>query len=59
MAVANFDVNSIMEKQRAYFSSGKTLSVDFRLEQLKKLRKIIVENEVAILDALHLSLIHI
>jgi aldehyde dehydrogenase (NAD+) len=56
ISIAQADVDSLMAIQRSFFSSGKTLSVDFRIEQLKKLRKIIVDNETAILDALHLDL---
>jgi len=52
MSVANFDAVKLLEKQRAYFSSGATLSIDFRVAQLKKLRRIIVQNEDVILDAL-------
>lgn len=30
------DIKGIMERQRAYFSSGKTLDVSFRLDALKR-----------------------
>jgi aldehyde dehydrogenase (NAD+) len=56
MALANVDIDILMSKQRAFFKSGKTLSVDFRIQQLKKLKQIIVDNETAILDALHADL---
>ncbi|MCB0501659.1 MAG: aldehyde dehydrogenase [Bacteroidetes bacterium] len=56
VTIAKFDAKKLTEKQRAYFNSGKTLSVDFRLEQLKKLRQLIVDNETRILDALHKDL---
>lgn len=54
--VAQTDVAEIVKKQRDYFNSGKTLDINFRLAQLKKLRQLIVDNEQAILDALYKDL---
>lgn len=51
-----FDAKAIVQRQRDFFNTGKTKSVEFRIEQLKKLRKIIVDNERAIIDALHADL---
>lgn len=48
-----FDATTIVQKQRAFFNTGKTKSIEFRIEQLKKLRQIIVDNEKAIIQALH------
>lgn len=48
-----FDATAIVQKQRAFFNTGKTKSIDFRIEQLKKLRQIIVDNEKAIIQALY------
>lgn len=45
-------MKSIFEEQKQFFQSGKTLSYDFRIEQLKKLKKLIIEHEKMILDAL-------
>ena len=56
MSVAKFDATMLVEKQRAYFKTGKTLSVDFRIEQLKKLKQIVIDNETRILEALHKDL---
>ncbi|MEZ5022369.1 MAG: aldehyde dehydrogenase family protein [Chitinophagales bacterium] len=56
VSFAKFDAKQLIAKQRAYFNSGKTLSIDFRIEQLKKLRKLIVDNETRILDALQKDL---
>ncbi len=39
-----FDAPAIVKKQRAFFNTGKSKSVEFRIEQLKKLRSIIVQN---------------
>jgi acyl-CoA reductase-like NAD-dependent aldehyde dehydrogenase len=49
-------VQSILKKQRAYFASGATKSVEFRKEQLQKLKELIQNNEDAILEALHKDL---
>ena len=46
----------LVQKQRQFFNSGKTQRYEFRLEQLKKLRKLIKENEGKILDALYKDL---
>lgn len=52
-SATTFDAKAIVQKQRDFFNSGKTKSVDFRIEQLKKLRQIIVDNEKAIIQALY------
>ena len=33
------EIHEIVKKQRAYFYTGATLNVDFRLAALKKLKK--------------------
>lgn len=48
-----FDAPAIVKKQRAFFNTGKSKSVEFRIEQLKKLRSLIVQNEKAITKALY------
>lgn len=45
-------IQQLLQSQRDFFATGKTLSVEFRIEQLKKLRTIIAANEAAILQAL-------
>lgn len=45
-------MDNILKKQQNFFKSGKTMSVDFRLEYLKKLRTAIKNNEQKILEAL-------
>lgn len=42
----------IVEKQREYFLTGETQSVEFRKKQLKNLKEIILSNENKIYDAL-------
>lgn len=48
-----FDAHSYVQLQREYFNTGATKSVDFRIQQLKKLRQLIVDNEQAIIKALY------
>ncbi len=43
---------SVAARQRAYFETGATLPVQFRIEALKKLRQALVDHEDAIADAL-------
>jgi aldehyde dehydrogenase (NAD+) len=52
-ALSQEQVDKILSAQRAFFKSGQTLPYRFRREQLKKLRKSIVENEQAICEALY------
>ncbi len=46
-------IENILEKQRAYFRSGETLAVDFRVSMLKKLYAAIQLHEKELLEALH------
>jgi aldehyde dehydrogenase (NAD+) len=45
-------VRIILEKQKQFFRSGKTLDLNYRLEILKRLRSSILRNNQAIKDAL-------
>ena len=45
-------LEELVKKQREFFSSGKTLDVDFRISALKKLKKAINRNEDKIYRAL-------
>lgn len=47
-----FDAAALVNKQRQFFNTGKTKDVEFRIQQLKKLRQLIVDNEQGIMDAL-------
>lgn len=49
---AAVDARGLVAKQRQYFNTGVTLDIDFRIEQLRKLRKLIADHEQAIADAL-------
>ena len=46
------EIKAITEKQRAYYASGATLPVEYRIEALKKLRQVLLDNEQAIAVAL-------
>lgn len=46
------EIKLILEDQRNYFASGKTLDIGYRLEMLKKLRSVIISQEQDIKDAL-------
>ncbi len=44
-------ISSIVQQQRHYFSTEQTKSIDFRLEQLTKLKQAIINSQAAILAA--------
>lgn len=50
------EISQLCRMQRAYFHSGKTMQVSFRIEALKRLRQWIREHEEAICQALHADL---
>ena len=45
-------IHSVVEAQRAYFRSGATLPVKFRIEQLKRLKQAVLTNRQKLEDAL-------
>jgi aldehyde dehydrogenase (NAD+) len=48
-------MNSITDKQRAYFSQNHTKPVEFRIQQLKKLKELLKTNEKLLYDAIYLD----
>ena len=46
------EIKGLVEKQRQFFRTGKTLEVGWRLEQLRRLKQAILENETAMEEAL-------
>jgi len=50
------DYSELIASQARFFQSGATLSYEFRLGQLKRLREMIQKNEAAIFAALHQDL---
>lgn len=49
-------LSDIYRGQREYFDQGQTLSFDFRIYQLKKLKRVIKENEDAIMESIQRDL---
>ncbi len=47
------EIHNIVENQRAFFKTGKTLDIKFRLEQLKKLKKAVIAYEEEFEKALY------
>ena len=47
------EIHGIVVKQRAFFRSGKTLDVSWRIEQLKKLKAAVIAHEEVFEQALH------
>ncbi|HQG62751.1 MAG TPA: aldehyde dehydrogenase family protein [Bacteroidales bacterium] len=43
----------ILDEQRKFFESGRTLDIEFRLENLKKLRSLILSHEDDLIEALY------
>ncbi len=50
------EITKLVDNQHKYFLTGETLDVSFRLNALKKLKKVIIENEQAINSAIRLDL---
>ena len=50
--MTNVDISLLLEQQREFFNTGKTLDITFRLENLKKLRSLILSHEKELGDAL-------
>ena len=48
-------IHDAVEAQRAYFRSGETLPVAWRIEQLKKLKQAVLDREEQLCAALGLS----
>ena len=46
------DINLIFKNQKEFFESGKTINIDYRIKNLKKLNDIIKKNEDKILNEL-------
>ena len=53
MGYTKEDIHQIVLKQKEYFLTGETLPVKFRIEQLKKLKKAILDNQDKLIKALH------
>ena len=49
-------IREIVDKQREFFYSGKTLDVEFRLRQLRRLKVAIIKNQQVLEDVLYRDL---
>lgn len=49
-------IKEIVETQRQYFRTNETLDIDFRIQQLKKLKQALIDNEELLEKALHTDL---
>ena len=47
------DIHKIHSKQQVFFNSNQTRDIDFRLTQLKKLKKVLKENEALLNKAIY------
>ena len=56
MGYTKEDIHNLVEKQRSFFNNGITLDVRYRIEQLKKLKKMLKDNQDKIIEALHTDL---
>lgn len=56
MAYTKEQIHEIVLEQREFFLSGKTLDINFRKEQLLKLKNALVIHEKEIIEALHTDL---
>lgn len=50
------EINQILALQKQFFKTGSTLSVNFRIQMLKRLYSVVKENQTQITDALYLDL---
>ncbi len=54
--MTELQIQSIIEKQKKFFSTGKTLDVQYRIDALKKLKASIEKNEAEICKAIYADL---
>lgn len=50
------NISEIIQHQREFFQTGKTKEINFRIEQLQKLKQAIIEHEQEIIEALQADL---
>ena len=49
-------IHDLLIRQKAFFQTGKTLSIPFRMEMLRKLREAVISHEQDLTDALEKDL---
>ena len=52
MGYTEEEIRRIVEMQRAFFRTGKTLDVNWRIAQLKRLKKAVIEHQEMLMAAL-------
>ncbi len=52
MVLAANEIGEIVRQQRDFFSTGQTKNLDFRIERLKHLKQVVLDNQAAIIEAL-------
>ena len=50
------ELDKVLQKQKEFYGTGKTKDINFRLDNLKKLKEVIKRNEEDILEALKMDL---
>lgn len=56
MAYTSEDIRNLVDAQRAFFRTGTTLDVKWRLQQLRKLRSALIAHQEEFVEALHKDL---
>ncbi|TAE55123.1 MAG: aldehyde dehydrogenase family protein [Nostocales cyanobacterium] len=56
ITIETTDIKTIINQQRNFFQTGKTKDINFRLEQLKTLKQLVLENKEAVQEALKADL---
>ncbi|AFZ60881.1 aldehyde dehydrogenase [Anabaena cylindrica FACHB-243] len=54
--ITELSISENLRQQRIYFSTGKSKEINFRLQQLKTLKQLIIDNELVIIQALQADL---
>ena len=53
MPYSQAEVHMLVEKQRAFFRTGRTLEIDWRIQQLRKLKQAVLKHQKALEKALY------
>ena len=56
MSWTKTEIHDLLIRQKAFFQTGKTLSIPFRMEMLRKLREAVISHEQDLTDALEKDL---
>ena len=56
MSWTKTEIHDLLIRQKAFFQTGKTLSIPFRMEMLRKLRQAVIAHEQELTEALEKDL---